>query len=516
MDDAMDPAADTTPFALRLPTELLKKISDELPNKDIKQLRLTCRTWAHSLVPRTPRVILSANPRNVDVFNAIASHESFRHQVKEVIWDEGILYDDLTMSQTLRDPRPWLIQELEEVPAWFRDGCRNDSMRWGGWDDEVDTTQLSRRMPTAEAWAYYTELLEQQRQVLASKAHIRAFEKHIGSFPALRRITINPATCGMLFNPLYESPMVRAFPSGFIGPLSRSWQNRYKQLGIDQLKWDLRASRVEGPPNWQGIRTIARVLSEGRDGGIVTDLHIETRRLGAGLTLMRFSEECHETLEHFVALLARPGIKHLHLELAVNGTPRQSKLFRRSLGNAAAGKALEHLHIGTKDPASNYPFLLNREAYIRLDTFFDPSQFSRLRHFGLSHFDVDCFGLWRFLDALPETLRSVELSMVHFMHNQGNFRLFLQEMRDQSGWPARDPKPTLRIYLPDTLTAGHRGIRQVRLDDELTEFLYEGGVNPFQGDDGNQILRGCGMIEDVFDAQYKKKPLSVEYVVQND
>lgn len=341
--------------------------------------------------------------------------------------------------------------------------------------------------------------------------HVMSFvtlTSFIGSFPALRRITITPATCGMLFNPLYETPMVRAFPSGYLGPLSRGWQNRDQQLGINRLEWESRASRVKGS-NWQGIRTIARALSEGRDGGRVTEFHIDTRRLGAGLTMMRFNDKSHETLMHLEALLTRPGIKHLHLDLLVTGRRRRSILFRQTLKKAVAGKELEHLHIGTHNLIPNYHYIPNRDAYAHLGTL----RFSRLRHFGLSHFFVDCSDLWQFLDALPETLRSVELSMIHLVNNGGHFRRFLQEMRDKSGWPARDSRPTLRIYLPYTRAAGHSGIRQIRLDDDVTEFLYEGGVNPFMG---NLVLQGHGVVEDVFDPQFEKNPLSVEHTEQED
>lgn len=70
-------------------------------------------------------------------------------------------------------------------------------------------------MPLEGAWAYYQQLVQQQRDVLVSKAHIIALEKHIGSFLALQRIVITPAAHGWIYNPLYETPMIRAFLRGF-------------------------------------------------------------------------------------------------------------------------------------------------------------------------------------------------------------------------------------------------------------------------------------------------------------
>jgi hypothetical protein len=40
---------------------------------------------------RFERVFISANPRNVEVLRAVANHDTFRHRVKEIIWDDAIL-----------------------------------------------------------------------------------------------------------------------------------------------------------------------------------------------------------------------------------------------------------------------------------------------------------------------------------------------------------------------------------------------------------------------------------------
>lgn len=59
----------------RLPAELLAVVSSFLVNKDIKTLRLTSKTLKEGARLRLDRVFLSANPRNIDVFRAIAGHE---------------------------------------------------------------------------------------------------------------------------------------------------------------------------------------------------------------------------------------------------------------------------------------------------------------------------------------------------------------------------------------------------------------------------------------------------------
>ncbi|KFY28763.1 hypothetical protein V493_02772 [Pseudogymnoascus sp. VKM F-4281 (FW-2241)] len=120
--------------------------------------------------------------------------------------------------------------------------------------------QLAEQMPMEEAWAYYQKLLGQQRDVLNSKAHINALEKHIGSFPALQRITITAATHGRLYNPLYETPMIRAFPWGFNLYIPRGWP--VPNWIIPECDpWD------EDGSDRQGFRVVTRLLAEGRDSG---------------------------------------------------------------------------------------------------------------------------------------------------------------------------------------------------------------------------------------------------------
>jgi hypothetical protein len=88
--------------------------------------------------------------------------------------------------------------------------------------------------------------VQQQRDVLDSKAYIIALEKHIGSFLALQRIVITPAAHGWIYNPLYETPMIREFPRGFNHYIPRTWplpDNTVPECN----EWD------EDGSDWQGF-----------------------------------------------------------------------------------------------------------------------------------------------------------------------------------------------------------------------------------------------------------------------
>ncbi|KFY79547.1 hypothetical protein V499_01479 [Pseudogymnoascus sp. VKM F-103] len=166
--------------ALRLPPEIVKIIVDQVPNSTIKNLRLTCRFFSETVDLRLDRVFISANPRNVEVFTAIANHEVFRAQITEIIWDDAILYvrpmprSEVEALYGSDDEYQDYVDEDEgrdehgidwrgDVPGWFRIGCRENIYHIKD-DRECDLDRLSlvaraqqvtEQMPMEEAWAYY-------------------------------------------------------------------------------------------------------------------------------------------------------------------------------------------------------------------------------------------------------------------------------------------------------------------------------------------------------------------------
>ncbi|KAH7168998.1 hypothetical protein DER46DRAFT_572919 [Fusarium sp. MPI-SDFR-AT-0072] len=101
------------------------------------------------------RVFLSANLLNVKVLQEIANSDKYRKGVAELIWD--------------------------------------------------DTS--------------FGSVENQQHQVHVSRADIDAFVYALERFPSLSRVTITSRAHGRLFMPRYETPMIRAFPYGFVYPL---------------------------------------------------------------------------------------------------------------------------------------------------------------------------------------------------------------------------------------------------------------------------------------------------------
>lgn len=194
----MSPGREEKQSALRLPLEIVETICHQLSNKDIKHLRLTCRFYSETAALRLARVFISANPLNIEVFSAIARHESFRHLVTEIIWDDATLYEvPAQKALEWEDDNPEYYEDrlkvdygidwTGNVPRWFRKACKGNlsALRFTrGYDADrpghlARAQQRSCHPPITEAWAYYEKLLEQQREVLSSQAHARAFEQYI-------------------------------------------------------------------------------------------------------------------------------------------------------------------------------------------------------------------------------------------------------------------------------------------------------------------------------------------------
>ncbi|KFZ10708.1 hypothetical protein V502_07969 [Pseudogymnoascus sp. VKM F-4520 (FW-2644)] len=175
--------------ALRLPPKIVKIIVDQVPNSTIKNLRLTCCFYSETVALRLDRVFISANPRNVEVFTAIANHEAFRAKITEIIWDDALLYIKPKRGYKFEDEYDYADEddeideydsmdeddEIDEyginwrgaVLGWFRTACCKNIFDVG-WcrSEDLDRPslvlreqQVPEQMPMEEAWEYYQELL---------------------------------------------------------------------------------------------------------------------------------------------------------------------------------------------------------------------------------------------------------------------------------------------------------------------------------------------------------------------
>lgn len=496
-----------------LPTEIIAIIAGYLPNSGIKTLRRTCRTLCNTVRLRLDRVFLSANPLNIAVFRAIADSETFRHGIKEIIWDDArflkVPYEEFHIADSREDLR---IDKESGCLQWFVDACKENredlQMRKFAHLDRgkmpkqivVAEEQAATELPLWISWQYYQNLLQQQEEVIIFNKDAQALEYGLRRFPALKRVTVTPAAHGWIFTPLYETPMIRAFPRGFNYPIPRGWPS-VSSSGTYRPRaqlWEDEATKKD----YRGFGIITRALASYTEHR-VSELIIDAHALDTGLNCRVF-EEPNPEYDDLVTILRRPGFTRLDLSLSVRGQEWTGwPCFRNSYLRRALAEAhdLKHIALSTdveEDPASDTTVPEaggGRAQLVSLRTILPTEKWHSLRHFSLSNFLVDKNDIIAILSSLPPTLRFVHIGFLYFVDHGGSYRELLEDMRDQLDWRSRDPtiRPVVSVAKPTMyIQIGHA----IWLDGEVSQFLYGDGPNPFYN--GGDAVGEVGVVKDAF------------------
>ena len=514
----------------QLPAELLALVISHLPNRDVKSLRLTCRLFHAVAKLRLNRVFLSANPRDVQVFRAIADHDTFRKVITEIIWDDAVIRDTRTDRDDEYHPADEYDEKEEEevpgVPLWFSRACNDNNFELGAryHDDRLDRPEflIAAQLPIQKSWVHFRKWRREQQDVISSGADVAALRHGLARFPALRTITITPAVHGYNITfPLYDTPTIRSFPPGFNYPLPRGWPTTGEAESVIHMPpWaNEDGGREDERDKWRGFRIVLRELAQHADAHRVSDLILDSHQLDTGLNCHIFDQPSPE-YDHLVSLLRRPGFRRLDLSLSVGGQEFQgwsafrSTFLRRALSET--GPDLEHINLTTDLYADLKTWTYIQPAGGRIAhhiplqrAVFPVDRWPNLRHFGLAGFIVTQEDLISLLAALPPTLRSLQLGDIDFIDEGENWRGFLEDMRDRLGWGDRPAQQRPRVVIHVFNVDGQRRPgRAVWLDAEMTEFLYGEGQNPFgRGHERapNQVYIGrAGTVRDAFDPGYER------------
>ncbi|KAH0432157.1 hypothetical protein CcaCcLH18_06655 [Colletotrichum camelliae] len=558
-------------FIANSPFEIAALVFSHLDNSDIKNLRLSCKKLANLASPhlRFKRVFIGASPLNVEVFRAVAEHEIFRRDIREIVWDESRyetpgprdhryrgdwdIFDEGSESERSSDeegdedsPR---IKRPRGIPCWFYrcyhatieklEDRRGDDAETLPQDAET-SQQLDAGMPLQDAYAHYLKLLDEQEQVLSTSADVAALEWALGNdrFPDLERVTVTPAAHGMLFNPLYPTPAIRALPYGFIYPLPRGWPTPLDGEEFYEWNWEdkiIKTSPMEHPTEtymvvkdkWRGFRHVVRILAQ-PTSTTIKELIFDGNQINTGLSCGIFyaPESRVDAVEYnnLVAVIKKPGFTTLKLNLMMDAQGYNDyPAFRNGRLKQALDADLRHFTLETDaedNPERAYYGPYSRtDHFIPLRSIFPIETWKNLAHFGLSRFLVKQQDLLDFLTALPQTLRSVELSFLWFLKDSGNYRELLFGIRDTLDWQRRATRP--RLLIRDECEFQALPGRAVWLEDDLDEFLYNDGENPyaFPSMPAQMIIgpsntwlstprldrgRGIGTQKDAFDPRYER------------
>jgi hypothetical protein len=529
-----------------LPLELWGLIAGHLSNADIKSLRLTC-TQVNNAVPlRIDRVFLSANPLNIEVFRNIASHEKFRHSVTEVIWDEARLprgpqrtnqtaqgHELLSDDDEPNNTREWAKvyseyfrenlmsqhqhDEESRCPKWFKDVCEENlrilRSRKGADVDRpghiVCREQILAQPPLGECWKHYQHLLRQQNDVLTGDSDYEAFLFGVKQFTVLKRVTITPVAHGYLFDPLYPTPMIRAFPKGFNYPIPCGWLfRRAISTPATSYPWNHYPELRE---RYRGFRNTMRVLAN--EPNSVSELVMTSNFVPTGINCTIFDEPCEE-YDNFAKVLQNPGFRRLDISLLVGGEDESDlELCWRSFCNGRLRYALsgateieefrlyttfdEDIHAGELYPV------------IPLNGIVPVEKWSNLRHFALSGFVISQYDLVSFLSTLPTSIKFIELSMLEYLFDTDLYTL-LEEIRrmvsEKTSWRDSNAasRPTITIGTSDSYGEPENYGRARWIEKEVHDFLYGDGENPIEESFPLQFPDGTGMLKDAFDTSYQR------------
>ena len=358
------------------------------------------------------RVFISANSLNLQVFRAIADSETFRHNVTEIIWDDARLPEE--PEDDIERSRFEYIGDVDRpvtdngCPLWFQ-ARRQDSIHPGFRFRGSNKFLIHNNLSVEASWDYYYALLQDQIRILATAADIEAFKHGIRQFPNLKRVTVTPSTHGNIGQPMYHTPMIRAFPPRFDYPLPREWPYAREDhvlgayawirdesdspIETEEFDWMYQVDPEDYRNKWRGVRTVLRILAEHSWEHNVTELIIGGAEIATGLNCRLFDQPCRE-YDDFVIMLQRPGFRRLDLDLFTGVNEYQNwKSFRSGLLFKALSEAkdLRHITVHTTTDIVNGkmvhfpPWGGPRFFTFPLQTVFPIKCWPKLEHFGMSN-----------------------------------------------------------------------------------------------------------------------------------
>ncbi|KAM0268527.1 hypothetical protein ACHAQH_009966 [Verticillium albo-atrum] len=260
---------------VQLPTELLDTVLFSLPNRDLKNLRLACKSVQATIPLRFGRVFISPHPRDIEVFEAVAQHDALRQQVTEIIYDDARFMDPFPLTEEEQEvvEREGRFDWEDEapppkgVPHWYNYFYNKLVQKMDGWRAEdvqrpyhqARADKVRARLEVRASYKVYHKLPRQQEKVMRTNADAKALLHHLPCFPHLNQATLMPAAHGQDLRPLYETPAIRELPYGFIYPPPRGWPMLDPDHGRnpEAEAWD----RDSVKNKWRGFRIATRALA---------------------------------------------------------------------------------------------------------------------------------------------------------------------------------------------------------------------------------------------------------------
>ena len=464
-----------------------------LHNGTFKKVLLVNHTLHRLVSLLITHVFLSPNRTNIDVFRGIAASETFRTQVREVIWDDAKLkfyerqklsrFDAFRLREELRlggrDVIPQaktfqhFVKEIEEQ-AEDLDGEEASARKEELWGANT------KEMSLEKSFDLHNRLYDEQQAIIESREDLETLTLGLTSFPNLERVTISSETWRIktLF-PKFPIPFFRSIPPGIQMPLPWPWLGR----GSDDLSEDalekLTLPWDDAQEEWRGYQVAISALLSTSPHHNVTELVIDTNFELTGLSYQLFASDEQNT--GYTATVQLFRIAPLtRLELSLNTTTAEEtgfSCFHNGLLKAALSRlsSLRHLALSTSiDTADNDDDLLDsEEAWVDADEILPIHALKpKLDSFELRNFLLRGESFFSALTSLT-SLSTIQLDCVALSEDLTwrELRFQIKDNFVQTWGPSR----------PAVIFRRKASSLDLRLDSsaELAAFLYGEGECPF-------------------------------------
>lgn len=264
------------------------------------------------------------------------------------------------------------------------------------------------------------------------------------------------------------------------------------------------------------------------ENACIPEFIIDCKQLRTGINCRIFDNDImgyNQDYRNLRTIVQQPGFKRL--ELALYATEQNEARWVSFLGRAgidagkgegnlfellSAAKDLEHFSLSTNLNPTSLQHLehlgesgTSDEHFAPLFKFLPYTEWSNLRHFGLSRFLVNVIDLTVTLSSLPKTVRSIELSFLMFTTStRGSDQLLLSTGYSDVLSFMKKRQDLLQIEERCKITIrvdAKQPPEEIDVSREAYSYVYEGGPNPFTY---STVLGGIGVLKNALDPDYAR------------
>ncbi|KAL2865079.1 uncharacterized protein BJX67DRAFT_359215 [Aspergillus lucknowensis] len=534
----------------RLPPELFDLIGQYLSGADRKNLRLTSRTLHKKAPFHIKRVFLSPCHRDIEVFRAILADDHRRQEVRELVWDDTKFYPPpqrhhpaVDLDSDPDSEEEWMppmhgdfVVECDWEPAPESEDAKRARLRelypslykcalttpahWFWMPQQetvVDTMEdatgkaFSRWFPVPDADALRMRendeitkrLAAEQTEIINAGIDRELFRAGLLSFPRLERVIVTPTAHRMFpFLHEYDTPLLRCLPNGFRAYNAEDWIPLHS--AFDDAPYD-ECSRWR----WRGFNIVVEELNNLRGRHHVSELLVNPGRklMGVNHNLFWHPESPASTYATLYQLFQTVQLTRLELSLRMPSLSKDWDFLRNGLLKRALAQLTQlevlSLYTTVETNIDVRHFHTETDATCLTD-YLSPHAWPHLRSLTLGRLLVLHDDLLTFIRALPAHVVDLNLETVKIY--AGDWRSLYASVKEDititRGTGQRTdyaPRRRFRFSTQQQTTS-----RFICVDDDLHEFLYGDGPNPFDGDlPPHRIQFGFGVVIDEYDHRYR-------------